>query len=102
MIVVTKCVCVCVCMYVGWRELLTQHDSPAGVTAYLRSARAAAWRSLCFSLPASPSAFRLSDRAWFCAHLRVVMSKYGSAVDGWDFFFKRNDLSHPEAFETFG
>ena len=29
------------------------------------------------------------------------MSKYGSAVDGWNFIFKRNDLSHPEALETF-
>ena len=53
----------CLCMYVGWRELLTQHDSPAGVTAYFRSARATAWRNLCFSLPVSPSAFRRSDRS---------------------------------------
>ena len=91
---------VCVCMYVGWRELSTQHDSPAGVTAYLRAARAAAWRSLS-SLPASPSAFRRSDRASFCTRLRAVMSKCGSTVDGWDCFFLRNDLSHPEVFETF-
>ena len=89
-------------MYVGSRELLTQHDSPAGVTAYLRSARATAWRSLCLSLPTSPSAFRRSDRARFCVRVRVVMSKYGSAVDGWDFVFERNDLWQPEAFETLG
>ena len=48
------CVCVCVCIYDGWRELLTQHDSPTGVTAYLRSARAAVWRSLCLSCPRLP------------------------------------------------
>ena len=77
---------VCVCMYVGWRELSTQHDSPAGVTAYLRAARAAAWRSLS-SLPASPFAFRRSDRVLFCTRLRAVMSKYGSTVDGWDCLF---------------
>ena len=80
------CVCVCMCIYVGWRELLT-HDDPAGVTAYLRAARTAAWCSLYLSLPASTSTFRRSDCAWFCARLRVVMSKYGRAVDGWDCFF---------------
>ena len=32
---------------------------------------------------------------------RVEMSKYGSAIDGWDLFLK-NGLSHPEAFETHG
>ena len=52
------CVCVCVCIiYVGWRELWRQHDSPRGVTTYLRAARAAAWRSLCLSFLTSPSAF---------------------------------------------
>ena len=40
---VAWCVHVCVCVHVVvWRELSTQHDSPAGVTAYLRAARAAA------------------------------------------------------------
>ena len=29
------CVCACVCMYVGWRELSSQHVNPAGVTGYL-------------------------------------------------------------------
>ena len=40
---VTWWVCGYVCTYVSWRELSTQHGSPAGVTVYLRATRAAAW-----------------------------------------------------------
>ena len=87
-------------MYVGWRELLTQHDSPAGVTAYLRSARAAAWRSLCLSLPAFPPRFDgliVPDSARAC----VLECRSMEVPLAFFFFFLRNDLSHPEAFETF-
>ena len=97
---VVCCVCVFVCVYVGWRELSSQHVIPAGVTGYLRAARAAAWRNIFLFLPASSSAFRRSDCAWFCAHLHVVMSNYGSDIDDWECFLKRKDLSHPEAWKT--
>ena len=44
-----------------------------------------------------------SKKSYTCTSVpRVMMSKYGSAVYGWDLFWKRSDLSHPEAFETFG